>query len=244
MQRPDPFQPLLTLAQQISPALQSMPGPLSSPALTPGCDNRASLRQLYDSLRQQYPEAGKPYWMTRGWTLVCWQPLYLALLSVYGLQQIPASLDRLSQQLSPGLVAGFHLPPASLIHATHHDLLDQSTALLRSLLDELASQFCDANGPPLRQSQRLLADQLLAIMVRLQALKPDLSLSQLRHEAGHWLDGLQLPVDGIQRLQLHPEGDGLIYWRHGCCMHYRRDDGELCDNCPRLSRRSGQAAAA
>ena len=77
-----------------------------------------------------------------------------------------------------------------------------------------------------------------------------------------WLKGLDLPVEHYQRIQdrslLNDQaaqtlqadqalqgaqalqtaaGAGLYLERLTCCMHYRREDGELCDNCPRLKNR-------
>ena len=71
-----------------------------------------------------------------------------------------------------------------------------------------------------------------------------------------WLKGLDLPVEHYQRIQgkslLNGQAAqtiqvdqtlqataslGLYLKRLTCCMHYRREDGELCDNCPRLKNR-------
>ncbi len=72
-------------------------------------------------------------------------------------------------------------------------------------------------------------------------------------DAALWLKGLDLPVEHYQRIQdkslLNGQAaqtiqmdqtlqatasPGLYLKRLTCCMHYRREDGELCDNCPRL----------
>lgn len=234
----EPFAPLLALAQQVTPALRGESTPLAAPALTPGSDNRALLRQLHSSLRAANPEAGDPWWTARSWGLLCWQPLYLALLSVYGLQQLPASFARLSQRVSPALVAGFYLPPDRIISLPHVKLVEHSCAQLKEMLTGLHCQLAEICKLPAGLANRLLADQLLITMVRLQALKPELTLTQLRDEAALWLQSLQLPLDGVNRLQLAGDQGTIYYQRQSCCMVYRCTGSELCSSCPRLRKRA------
>lgn len=63
-------------------------------------------------------------------------------------------------------------------------------------------------------------------------------------DARRWLEGLDLPVEHCLRLQEkalsdvidESPGPGLYLRRLTCCMHYRREAGDLCDNCPRLKK--------
>lgn len=232
--QPSPFRQLLTTVEQLIPGIEGeLPG--SSPDLI--CVdrvNRTQLEQLYQYWQCQYPEAGPVYWRTRGWNLLCWQPLWLGVIGVYAVGALPSQLGFISQRYraEDGLVYGFSLPDEDCVPGLPEQLIALMGDQLRPLYTELLDQFTDISGIRERAASLLLAEQLLDIFVKMQPYRPELSASQVRDQAALWLQALGLPELHLSALQ--QQGSTLCLLRHSCCQHYRRRDGELCDNCPRV----------
>ncbi|MEP0071531.1 MAG: (2Fe-2S)-binding protein, partial [Marinomonas sp.] len=79
----------------------------------------------------------------------------------------------------------------------------------------------------------LLADQIMDTVVQAD---PSASIAAMRHEYALWAKHLDLPLAPLNRLQQDAEKVSFI--RRTCCLHFRRDDGEICANCPRQHKKS------
>lgn len=246
---------LFQLAQQVSPALSGQTGKGGPELLRAEQNNHLALQQLYQQLQQIYPSAGLPYWRVRGWGVLSWQPIYLSFLSVYGLQAVPSSLGQIAQQYDQGMVSGFFLPESDWLTGSRETLILEACRQLKPLFQQLQQQFVLVSGIKPGLCRLSLADRLLLTLARLSAMAPSLAKlydgegqkgeskqslpdkAELVQDAWLWLKGLGLPEEHQQHLLLRPmvdENEAELYMkRRTCCMHYRREDGSLCENCPR-----------
>ena len=196
---------------------------LSAACAEPFLDN------LHLNLQEAHPEAGAPYWRVRSWGLSCWQPIYLALICVYHLKHIPNSLGRLHQIQKQSYVAGYALPDGEWLSGEHEVLVQHTAKQLKTLFDALQAAHLNLFGGRQVLYQALLADQIMTTMV---TAAEDATLFDIQHEYRLWAKYLNLPTDILERLQ-QDTTNKITFTRRTCCLHFRRDDGELCANCPR-----------
>ncbi len=88
------FERLFVYARSVTPYLdgfiESNPNNLRD-----ATDSRA-LQVLYSQLANNHPEAGQAYWLTRTWDLLCWQPVFVSFIAIYGQKSLP-DLTRMAQ---------------------------------------------------------------------------------------------------------------------------------------------------
>jgi len=235
---------LFDLAAKTSPGLRGESGYGSPQTIRPGQDNRVLIAAVYQDLQALYPEAGVAYFRARTWALLCWQPIYLAVISIYGLKALPQGLACLAQKRLPGLVCGFNLPAMEFIQDDRARLIEQASRQIKVLTDELANQFIDVSHARLAILERLLTDTFLETFLHVYPLFETSDVVNIRHEAAQWISGFGFDAQPFNRAnnKNRPEKNRIIkagatalqVKRISCCMHYRRDDGELCVNCPKL----------
>ncbi|USV59203.1 siderophore ferric iron reductase [Aeromonas encheleia] len=192
---------------------------------------------LHDHWRLAHPEAGPAYWLTRSWGMLCWQSIYLAMVAVYRIGAVPA-LDRMGQGYNAGLVSGFSLPLVPMIKGEREVLIEAAGRRLRRHWQALFEAM--ASGQRLRPGfvRPLLADDLLAALVRVPDFFDEVSREQVAADAPLWLAACGLPAEHLAGwcLAADPAGGASAapgYVRQRCCLHHKRSDGSLCDNCPR-----------
>lgn len=239
-ERCDPAHPaLIALAEKITPLMQGSCGGkqslLRAVSATDAEKQDASgalLSQLYGYWRQQHPEAGQLYWLTRSWTMLSWQPIYLSLLSVYGIQAVP-ELRALSQtlHLEQGLVAGFSIANTPVYRGEKAMLIRNAANELWLLLSQLQQQFDQQTRLRPGLIKSLLADDLVACALRMQHLRDDLSHSELMEQIACWQNELKLLATPPTAFFVDKATQMLAFTRKSCCMHYRRNDGDYCANC-------------
>lgn len=187
------------------------------------------LANLHLHLQEAHPEAGAPYWRVRSWGLSCWQPIFLALICVYHLKRIPNSLGRLHQIRQQAYVAGYALPDGEWLSGEHDVLVQHTAEQLKPLFDALQTAHLNQFGGRQALYKALLADQIMATMVK--AAETDATLIDIQNEYTLWARHLDLPTDILKRLK--QDTGKVSFTRRTCCLHFRRDDGELCADCPR-----------
>ncbi|MGY3856697.1 siderophore ferric iron reductase [Aeromonas intestinalis] len=191
---------------------------------------------LHDHWRQAHPEAGPAYWLTRSWGMLCWQSIYLAMVAVYRTGTVPA-LDRLGQGYQAGVVSGFSLPVGPMITGEREVLIAAAGQRLRTHWQQLFELLAGVQRLRPGFIRPLLADDLLAALVRVPDFFGEVAHEEVAREAPLWLAACGLPSDhlaGWRSLQASPVVEGApAYVRQRCCLHYKRRDGELCGNCPR-----------
>ncbi|MEG0009349.1 MAG: siderophore ferric iron reductase [Aeromonas sp.] len=191
---------------------------------------------LHDHWRLAHPEAGPAYWLTRSWGMLCWQSIYLAMVAVYRVGAVPA-LDKLGQGHQGGLVSGFSLPLVPMIKGEREVLIAAAGTRLRMHWQELFELMGSVQRLRPGFIRPLLADDLLSALVRVPDFFGEISREEVAAHAPLWLAACGLPAEHLAGWR---EARGLVdalnspgYVRQRCCLHYKRRDGELCDNCPR-----------
>ncbi|MGB2078644.1 MAG: siderophore ferric iron reductase [Vibrio sp.] len=207
--------------------------PAHGDLLDPKSDNQDKLASIYQTLEQNYPEAGHAYWLSRTWSLLTWQPVYISLLSIYGLKALP-ELDSLTQVWRPDLnfVAGFGLNGAQFYSDCPEVLISKAASQLKPLFESYREQL-DSNVR-VRPAfvNHLLADGLVASLLRFQQHLP-LDANQLAKHAKLWLQAFGLPEKSLEKLHFNSQTQLWEYTRTSCCMAYRCASGSLCQDCPR-----------
>ncbi|MEL0612339.1 siderophore ferric iron reductase [Marinomonas arenicola] len=192
-----------------------------------------ALRTLHHALQEAHPEAGAPYWRVRCWGLVCWQPIYLALICVYQLKSVPLNLKALVQNQQATMVAGYQLPDGEWQEGDKEDLIAVICQQLSIFFTEFEEAHRDLFGGRSVLYQALLADQLLASLIVAGQLLPEFNAAKISAEFQRWAKALKLPLTPLKGFQNNTSAKP-IFVRQTCCLHFRRSDGELCSNCPRL----------
>lgn len=198
-----------------------------------------ALRVLHNTLQEAHPETGAPYWRIRCWGLVCWQPIYLAMICVYQLKAVPLSLKAIEQKQSGEMVAGFCLPDGIWQEGSHEVLITMVCEQLNSLFQSLETAHVNAFGGQPALYKGLLADQLMSALIGIGNLLPDEQKHNLAEDFRLWAQAMNLPMKPLEGLNLQT-AKTPIFVRHTCCLHFRREGGELCSNCPRLHTKSAK----
>lgn len=232
---------LLAQIAQLLPALAGTVARPATPAIQPGEAGLPAVGTLLSSLRQRHPEAGPHYWGSRAWSLVIWQPVYLAALSVHLAHRLPA-VEQIAQQGQPCLVSGFTLASGQLLADRPERLVPVAAGALARLAGRLLPLVQRRVPLHPKMAGRLLADCVLAALLLVQRCDPRLDNRQLSALAPAWLHGLGVP-DGssLQPFETPGMPVRLVLQRKVCCQNFRCRDGELCSTCPKLSREERQA---
>lgn len=231
---PDHGHALLAGIGQLLPGMDGEVGPPGPDDITADAANPLPVAALLASLQVAHPEAGAHYWGSRSWTLLLWQPVYLAVLAVQLAGCLPA-LGGISQRRQPCMVLGYRLPDAGLQRGSEAALIASAGAQLQVLSQPLLAMLNQHVKLHPKMAGRLLADCTLAALLLAQRCDARLDNPRLQTLASQWLAALAQPDasalmtvvldDGCQRLALE---------RKVCCQHFRRCDGELCSTCPKL----------
>ncbi|HGY1013309.1 TPA: siderophore ferric iron reductase [Aeromonas salmonicida subsp. smithia] len=190
---------------------------------------------LYDHWRLAHPEAGPAYWLTRSWGMLCWQSLYLTMAAVYRLGAVPA-VDRMGQDYQDGVVSGFTLPADPMIKGDVSLLIKVAGERLQAHWQALFALLGGVQRLRPGFVRPLLADDLLAALVRVPDFFTHVSREQVSEHAPRWLAACGLPAEhlaGWRPASILADTLSPGYVRQRCCLHYKRRDGELCANCPR-----------
>jgi siderophore ferric iron reductase len=205
------------------------------PAPCVGGGNRAALEALLAYWQTTYPEAGRPYWSSRCWGILIWQPLYLSVIGVHA-SRAGLSLERIAQPIVLGWTSEVRVPdhataqgdtPALIAHAAR-----EISACCAQMYDELMPVI-RLNPATARSTQ---ADIVLAALLAVRKARPEWSDAQVQALGRQWLAALGLErCGGFFQFARSDGSCALALERQTCCYHFRRRDGELCRTCPRLS---------
>lgn len=134
-------------------------------------------------------------------------------------------------------IAGYALPDGDWYHADHHQLITYTSQHLAILFDTFSQAHIELFGGNPHLYRHLLADQIMELVVRAD---PDGKKQQIIHEYDLWAQNLALP--NVQDTQLKQTNQGIKFKRKSCCLHYRRVDGNVCDNCPLTKKKTNKEA--
>lgn len=232
-----PMQGLLDNCRSLSPYLDGQS--LLNPKFNEGelwissCEEESeSIQVLYDSIRQAYPDAGRVYWATRTWDLLCWQPLAVAFVAVYQSGVAP-SFENFYQRASSCLISGFQIQTQTLHHGNVESLIQSVSINLENLFSKYRKRLNQITRCSANFSNQLLADNLLGNMINVQRMSPSTASETLLAQLQFWIEGLKLPDSILNTIVSNPD-EPIVRIRRSCCLADRVDGGALCSDCPRL----------
>lgn len=231
------FEHLFKHAKQVTPYLDGQITPLLEANLAhqlihkeiPSSD---TLRELYENLKNEHPEAGAAYWLTRTWTLLCWQPIYVAFISIYSCRGLP-ELSSMAQQVHPNFIGGYQFPSTAYVTGSEDELVTRSGQELVSLFDYFREEMSEWTRIRPGFTNHLFADGILGCLVKLSQYAPELPEAYLLEQARLWLNACALPEKLIHSIHYHEHEKKLVLVRTSCCLVYKCQGRKLCRDCPR-----------
>lgn len=198
-----------------------------------GADNSAVFETLYSRLAANYPDAGQPFYATRIWTNLFWQPAYVAVLAVHIHGALP-QLSTMAQSVKNIDISGFRLAPGPQMPGDTETLIREAGAQLRVMADvafaEL-SQFTRIKRVP---ALRLLADRVIDLIRRLGHFAPETTVAEQKRYSALWLAAMGLEGQGsLEEVELEDGTATVILARKGCCLDYLAFPGAYCRSCPK-----------
>ncbi len=223
-------------AKQITPYLRGSYGPIHKDCIAIGNENSsAELKKVYDRLSREHPEAGKAYWLTRTWDLVCWQPAYIAFISVYGLKSLP-DLQNIAQYRYKNFVTGYRFSHSDHCHGEPEVLIPQAAQQLMTLTSFYRQQIELWTRIRPGFTNHLFADLILGCLIKLQKFDTSLSNEYIQEQARLWLEACDLPERHLKSFSVDKTTGLLMLIRTSCCLAYKCDSGKYCSNCPKDKR--------
>jgi len=230
---PQIYQSIFDYSRQVSPYLDGSFGDLPKASISTRPKHTAlQIQKLYLQLAETHPEAGNSYWLTRTWDLLCWQPVYIAFISIYGLKSLP-DYSKFGQFTKHNYIAGYRFASADHVHGEIEELIPQAAEQLTALFDHYREHINQWTRIRLGFTNHLLADLILRCLILLQEHETTLDNEYITEQAKLWLRAFDLPTKHLASLQLHPKGEKLILARLSCCLVYKCHSGTLCADCPR-----------
>lgn len=229
------FAELFEHSRQVTPYLKGQwasDSPETEPVIQwdHSCSER--IQTLYRNLQETHPEAGAAYWLTRTWTLLCWQPIYVAFVAIYACRGLP-QLSSIAQYTQPQFVTGFYFNSLKYRQGAPQELIAQAGKELVELFEYFRHEMAKWTRIRPGFTQHLFADSVLGCLTRFQAFYPHLSEQALLEQAHLWLEACGLPTKLAQSLSYNPEAQTLSHIRTSCCLVYKCQGRQLCQNCPR-----------
>ncbi|MDV6250109.1 siderophore ferric iron reductase [Vibrio sp. EA2] len=228
------FPQLFQTTNAITPYLHGELGSINQGEIHTDNDINPIIQDLYQQLSEASPEAGRAYWLTRTWDLLCWQPVYVALISIYHLHSLP-NLYAMAQSVKPCFVTGYRFEDESLVQGDYKTLISSAGTQIKELFDYYQVQMSEWTRIRPGFTHQLISDGILAGLIRLQQQFPQLTNDMIREHAILWLEALGLDTDNVHSLYEQSASQPLKLVRKSCCLVYKCEGRKLCDNCPRLA---------
>ncbi|CAM3545025.1 hypothetical protein VA7868_03040 [Vibrio aerogenes CECT 7868] len=231
-----PFETLNQLCQSITPYLKGelTPSPRPRPdeyILSGTTEDLPVLQNLYQAVKNSSPEAGHGYWLIRCWTLLTWQPLYIVMTAIYGMQQLP-DFTGFRQRYHHGSVAGFFLSSSQFERGEIEMLIERAANQLQPLLNHYQTQLDTLYRCRPGMTNQLFTDALFGCLMKLQHIDPRWHHQKILHQAGLWTEAMQLPSSALSTLR--PGDSGTTrFIRRSCCLVFKTEQGSLCADCPK-----------
>ncbi len=220
-------------SKQVTPYLKGSYGALHSRSIAVTNDeSHKEIKRVYDGIAQAHPEAGKAYWLTRSWDLVCWQPIYVSFISIYGLYSLP-DIKNIAQFRIKAFVMGYRFFNDAHKHGTPEELIPYAGEAILSLTEFYRSQFSVWLRIRPGFTHHLLADLLLSSLIKLQQHEPSLTNEYIIDQARRWLEACRLQEKHLSCLTVDARSGMLKLVRISCCLVYKCNTSKYCDDCPR-----------
>ncbi|MCZ4307508.1 MULTISPECIES: siderophore ferric iron reductase [Vibrio] len=230
---PSLHQKIFAYSKQVSPYLSGSFGAHNNKSIAVTNENsHKELKRVYDGLSQSHPEAGKAYWLTRTWDLVCWQPIYVTFISIYGLHSLP-DIKNIGQFRYKEFITGYRFFNGDHQHGSPEELIPDAGEAILALTEFYRSQISEWTRIRPGFTNHLLADLLLGSLIKLQQHEPSLTNDYIIAQAKLWLEACQLSENHLDSLKVDSSSGMLKLIRISCCLVYKCDSRKYCDNCPR-----------
>lgn len=234
---PPPLTTLFALCKQVSPYLSGELTKVDAPSDEDWLDGSAqdshSIQALYHSIQQEAPQAGHQYWLTRSWDLLCWQPMYIACIAIYGMQQSP-DFSAFKQHYHHHSIFEFEFLAHAPIDGTEAALIAHSGKQLNALFTHY-SQHCQALfNVRANYLKRLQSDLVLSCLIKVRDHLDHFDDNAVQQHARLWMQALGLSGNLNKQLIVH-DAAPLKHIRKSCCLTYKANNA-LCDNCPKHSK--------
>ena len=189
----------------------------------------ANIDRLYTSLRLQHPEAGTRYWRSRGWGLLIWQPIYLAVIATHKCQ-LTLPLNEMGQNFPvSGIPSGILFRRGQFKLGEINDCVKGTAEDLMRGCQQLHTCWSES-GLTRKCADRMVADCVLSALLMVYPQQ-----AEEAETFGHlWLTtmGLQSAA-GFIRYKNHAGEARLALLKRGCCFRYLCHGCSPCAICPR-----------
>jgi siderophore ferric iron reductase len=191
----------------------------------------AHAQRLHRYLSLRYPEAGHRYWRSRGWGLLIWQPIYLAIIAAHKCQLI-LPINEMGQHVPiSGIPSGVLFRHCRFKHKPLQDCVQRMAEDLIIGCRKMYS-YWSVSGLTRKNADRVVADCVLSalLMVYPQRVEKVETLGNL------WLSTMGL--HGAAELIRYRNSSGelrLALHKKNCCFRYLCHGCSPCDVCPRMT---------
>lgn len=236
-QHKDTLSALFKLCKQVNPyldgkvELESMSSGQQSKSWLVGNEHdRASIQALNNDLRANSPDAGDVYYITRSWDLLCWQPMTIAFVAIYGLKQLP-DFKKFKQRKQHNSVYGFVFQNGAMIEGEVELLIQHACKQLKPLFEHYRRHLNSLQRCRTGYVKRLLADLVLDNLLKVSQLIKNFNHQDLQRHTDLWFNAMELPQKQMQSLIINKEQQ-ITHIRSSCCLTYKVNN-DLCANCPK-----------
>jgi len=189
-----------------------------------------TIQALIDDLEKSNPDAGHSYFKARTWHLLCWQPIYIAFISIYGLKQLP-DFTCFKQQRQHNAIVGFTFHSDKIANGQAEQLIPLAASQLAPLLEHYRTQLDSLQRCRPGYSGRFIADLILGNLLKVKNLVPDFSDQDVLKHAQLWIKAMGLPEKLLKSLKVK-DGQTIDFVRTSCCLAYKVNS-KLCSTCPK-----------
>lgn len=190
--------------------------------------NAVTVENLHTHLSLRHSEAGTRYWKARGWGLLIWQPIYLAIIAAHKCHTI-LPLNEMGQRFSAsGIPSGISFRQSWFKHGLINECIKQMAEDLIVGCHKVYS-YWSVYGLSVKHADRMVADCVLSalIMVYRQRSKEAEPLGEL------WLETMGLKgASGFIPYKNISGEFSLALHKKNCCFRYLCHERVPCDVCP------------
>lgn len=201
--------------------------------LTGQAQDYQTIQALKADLQKQNPDAGSAYYQARLWHLLCWQPIYITFISVYGLKQLP-DFTGFKQQRQHNAIIGFVFQSNSVSTGEIDQLITQAAKQLKPLIEHYRIQLNSLHRCPSGYAGRFIADSIMSNLLRVREFDADFNDQTILKHAKRWLNAFALPEKLVNSLQTNTEKPIKLI-RTSCCLADRINE-KLCADCPKANK--------
>lgn len=188
-----------------------------------------NIERLHTYLSLRYPEAGARYWRSRGWGLLIWQPIYLAIIAAHRCQLI-LPINEIGQVFSiSGIPSGISFRCCRFKNGPVNVCIQEMAKGLM-ICCRKAHTCWNVSGLTRKNADRVVADCVLSALLMVYPKQ----VEKVEASGDLWLEtmGLQGAAGFIHYKNILDESC-LALHKKNCCFRYLCHGCASCDVCPR-----------